>query len=64
MFNEAEREVLAVGLEDAAKMLGICKTTVERLRDSGKLRCLRIGRHWKVRVAELHAFLRRQETAV
>lgn len=52
---------LAVSLVAAAQMLGVCKRTLERERDRGRLKCLRIGRHWKVRVAELHAYLRRCE---
>jgi excisionase family DNA binding protein len=56
-------QALAVDLDTAAQLLGCCKRTVERLRDEGKLRCLRIGRHWKCRVAEIHAFLKRQEAA-
>ena len=52
---------IAVDLKTAARMLGVCKKTLERLRDSGELRCLRIGNRWRVRVDELHAFLRRQE---
>lgn len=52
---------LAVSLVAAARLLGVCKRTLERERDRGRLKCLRIGRHWKVRVAELHAYLRRCE---
>lgn len=58
---EEPKGKLVVSIDEAAEMLGICKRTVERERDRGTLRCLRIGRHWKVRVAEVHAYLRRLE---
>lgn len=61
MVSEVQTQSLVVGLERGAEMLGICKRSIERLRDRGELRCLRIGRHWKVRVSELHQFIRRQE---
>lgn len=52
---------LVVSLVTAAEMLDVCKRTLERERDRGNLRCLRIGGRWKVRVGELHAYLRRRE---
>jgi len=58
---EVTPSTLVVSLDEAAKMLGICKRTIERERDRDRLRCLKIGRHWKVRVGELHAYLRRCE---
>lgn len=61
-MTDVAAETLVVNLERAARMLGICKRTLERERDRGELRCLRIGRHWKVRVGELHAYLRRRES--
>ncbi len=60
-MTEVTPPTLVVSLERAAKMLGICKRTLERERDRGELRCLRIGRHWKVRMGEIHAYLRRLE---
>ena len=59
--DRVESNQLAVGLAEAARRLGICKRTLERERDRGRLKCLRIGRHWKVRVGELHAYLKRCE---
>jgi len=58
----AESQPLIVSLIEAAKMLGSCKRTIERERDRGRLKCLRLGRHWKVRITEIHAYLRRLET--
>ena len=54
---------LAVDLATAAGMLGICTATVRREIDRGKLRAVRIGRVYRVRVAELHAYLKRLENA-
>jgi excisionase family DNA binding protein len=56
------RAVMAVGFDEAARLLGISKRTLERLRDKGEIHTLRIGRHWKVRTAELESFLRREES--
>jgi excisionase family DNA binding protein len=53
---------LAVSLRQAAVLLGCCKKTVERLRDKGEIRCLRLGRHWKVRHSELLRYLKSQES--
>jgi excisionase family DNA binding protein len=52
---------LVVDLRTAAEMLAVSKRTIERLRDLGELRCLRVGAYWKVRVSEIHAYLRRCE---
>lgn len=60
-FEEVQPTSLVVGLGKAAQLLGVCKRTLERERDRGELRCLLIGRHWKVRTGELHAYLRRRE---
>lgn len=60
--TEVSAPALVVSLAKAAKMLNICKRTAERERDRGKLRCLLIGGRWKVRVGELHSYLRRMET--
>jgi len=61
-LSEVVPPTLVVSLDDAAAMLGTCKRTIERERDRGTLKCLRIGRHWKVRVGEIHAYLRRMES--
>ncbi|MGD0090886.1 MAG: helix-turn-helix domain-containing protein [Planctomycetota bacterium] len=60
-LSEVAPPALVVSLAKAAKMLGTCKRTLERERDRGQLRCLRIGRHWKVRVGALHDYIRRKE---
>jgi excisionase family DNA binding protein len=60
-LSEVNSPALVVSMARAATLLGTCKRTIERERDRGRLRCLRIGRVWKVRVGELHAYLRRME---
>ncbi|MGD0090111.1 MAG: helix-turn-helix domain-containing protein [Planctomycetota bacterium] len=55
--------VLAVDVPTAAEMLGVCAATIRREIDRGQLRAVRIGRVYRVRVAELHAYLKRLESA-
>jgi len=52
---------MAVSMKEAAELLGICSKTVERMRDSGVIKAFKLGRTWRVRVAELEAYVRRQE---
>lgn len=52
---------LAVSLQEAADMLGVHTNTVRREIWRGNLAAVRIGRILRVRVAELHAYLRRNE---
>lgn len=52
---------LAVDLAQAGAMLGVCTATIRREIDRGRLRAVRIGRVYRVRVAELHAYLKRCE---
>jgi len=53
--------VLAVDIEEAARMIGVCDDTIRREIDRGKLRGVKIGRVWRIRVSELEAYLRRCE---
>lgn len=54
---------LAVDLDTAGEMLGgVSAATVKREIYRGHLHGLKVGRQWRVRVAELHAYLKRQET--
>jgi len=55
--------VLAVDLDTAAQMLGVCTATIRREIDRGRLRAVKIGGIFRIRVAELHAYLKRQESA-
>lgn len=56
-----ERAPLAVDLAETARMLSVSVKTVRREIDRCKLRAFRIGRVRRVRVAEIEAYLRRQE---
>lgn len=52
---------MAVDLAKSAALLGVSVKTVRREIARGKLRALQIGRVWRVRVAELEAYLKRLE---
>jgi excisionase family DNA binding protein len=54
---------IAVDIYTAAKMLAVCHVTVRREIERGELRAVKIGRVWRIRVAELHAYLKRKEGA-
>ena len=47
-------------MEEAAKILQVKRGTVDKLREAGLIRCLKLGR-WKVRAEELDRFLREAE---
>jgi excisionase family DNA binding protein len=53
---------IAVSIPTAAKMLNLCHVTVRREIERGELKAIRIGRIWRIRVAELHAYLKRKES--
>ena len=52
---------LALDLGEAAQMIGVHKRTVLREIRRGRLRGLKIGSRWRVRVAELKAYVERME---
>ena len=54
-----ETELLAVA--DVAGMIGVKETTVYRWCSEGKLPCLKIGKHWRIRRGVLEDFLRESE---
>lgn len=53
---------LAVSLQEAADLIGVHVNTVRREINRGNLAAVRIGRVLRVRVAEIHAYLKRNET--
>lgn len=53
---------LAVSIQEAADLLGVHINTIRREISRGNLAAVRIGRVWRVRVAELHAYLKRNES--
>ena len=52
-------EDLLLRLPDAARALGIGRTTLYKLIDDGDIHVVRIGRAVRVSPAELHAFVAR-----
>src|ERR671911_1961999 len=51
-----ERELLAA--EDVAELIGVKESTVYRWCSEGKLPCLKIGDHWRIRKGVLEDFLK------
>ena len=54
-----ETELLAAA--DVAGMIGVKETTVYRWCSEGKLPCLKIGKHWRIRRGVLEDFLKESE---
>ena len=54
-----ETELLAAA--DVAGMIGVKETTVYKWCKEGKLPCLKIGKHWRIRREALEDFLRESE---
>jgi excisionase family DNA binding protein len=54
-----EKELL--GAEDVAELIGVKETTVYRWCKQGKLPCLKVGKHWRIRREALEDFLRQSE---
>ena len=53
-----------LGATDVAGMIGVKETTVYRWCKEGKLPCLKVGKHWRVRREALEDFLKRSERHV
>ena len=53
--------VMAVDINQAAQMIGVSDDTIRREIDRGRLRAVKIGRVWRIRMSELEAYLRRCE---
>jgi excisionase family DNA binding protein len=54
-----ETELLAAA--DVAELIGIKETTVYRWCKEGKLPCLKVGKHWRIRREALEDFLKESE---
>jgi excisionase family DNA binding protein len=54
-----ETELLAAA--DVAELIGVKETTVYRWCKEGKLPCLKIGKHWRIRREALEDFLKQSE---
>ena len=50
-----------LGVQDVAGLLGVKETTVYKWCKQGKLPCLKVGKHWRVRPGVLEDFLKRSE---
>jgi excisionase family DNA binding protein len=50
-----------LGAEDVARLMGVKETTVWRWCREGRLPCLKVGKHWRVRRQALEDSLRRSE---
>jgi excisionase family DNA binding protein len=53
-------ERLSVGVEEAAEMLGVGRSSVFTLVKDGALKSFKVGKRRLIAVAELQAFLERQ----
>jgi excisionase family DNA binding protein len=57
--RESRSELL--GAEDVAGMVGVKEITVYKWCKEGKLPCLKVGKHWRIRREALEDFLKRSE---
>ena len=57
--GKAARALLSA--EEVAAYFGVERTTVYRWGREGRMPCLKIGKHWRVRREELEDFLREAE---
>ena len=55
------RETELLAATDVAGMIGVKETTVYRWCKEGKLPCLKIGKHWRIRRGVLEDFLKESE---
>src|SRR5512133_2142448 len=59
MGRPLEKELLSA--EDVAALMGVKETTVWRWCREGRLPCLKVGKHWRVRRVALAGFLEQRE---
>jgi excisionase family DNA binding protein len=57
-------ETELLGAEDVARLVGVKETTVYKWCKEGKLPCLKVGKHWRIRREALEDFLKRSEHPV
>src|ERR687890_571751 len=55
------RETELLAATDVAAMIGVKETTVYKWCKEGKLPCLKVGKHWRIRREALEDFLRESE---
>ena len=59
--STAARETELLAAADVAELIGVKETTVYRWCKEGKLPCLKIGKHWRIRREVLEDFLKESE---
>jgi excisionase family DNA binding protein len=55
------RETELLAATEVAELIGVKETTVYRWCKEGKLPCLKVGKHWRIRREVLEDFLKRSE---
>src|SRR5215203_4430819 len=55
------RETVLLAAAEVASMIGVKETTVYRWCKEGKLPCLKVGKHWRIRREALEEFLKTSE---
>ena len=55
------RETELLAATDVAELVGVQETTVYKWCKEGKLPCLKVGKHWRIRREALEEFLRESE---
>src|SRR5215212_7404413 len=55
------RDIELLAATDVAELVGVKETTVYRWCKEGKLPCMKVGKHWRVRREVLEDFLKRSE---
>jgi excisionase family DNA binding protein len=55
------RETELLAATDVAKLVGVKETTVYKWCKQGKLPCLKVGKHWRIRREALEDFLKESE---
>ena len=59
--GKARSSEALLGAREVAEYFGVKATTVYRWCKEGRIPCLKIGKHWRVRREELEAFLKEAE---
>src|SRR5918994_3332968 len=62
--NGAARETELLAATDVAELVGVKETTVYRWCKEGRLPCLKVGKHWRVRREALEDFLKSSERPI
>src|ERR687894_2989574 len=58
-FPYKQKDLLSA--EDVARYFGVGQMTVYRWCKEGRLRCIKLGKHWRIRREALEEFLRQHE---